>query len=1149
MVFGQTTSENYLRTKTYKTETTTPIASPTISQASQSITYFDGLGRPIQQVAHQQSGSGKSIVTPIEYDAFGRQVKEYLPYATNSASLNYVSSALTDVGTFYNTSAYENTTNPFSLKELEASPLNRVLKQAAPGNDWSMASNHVIRFDYQTNTATDAVKLFNVNVTWNVSKGLYDIPTTLTPGNYADFQLYKTVIKDENWKTTDGSNNTTEEFKDKEGRVVLKRTYNNGVKHDTYYIYDQFGNLTFVLPPLVNVTATIASAVLDGLCYQYKYDFRNRLVEKKLPGKQWEFIVYDKLDRVVASGPTMSPFSDPSFINTIGWMITKYDVFNRVVYTGWMPTTFTTTSRSTLQTQYSSATTNFNETKISTTTNTTVNGVAFRYTNVALPTTGYHVLTVNYYDDYNFPNAPTIPTTVEGQTVFYNATLKPKGLPTGTYVRVPETSALYKNETSYILYDEKARPIRNYTTNYLGGFTQVDSKLDWAGKTLYTLTTHKRIALSTVITVKDAFEYTPQDRLLKHTHQINGGTIQLLAKNEYDELGQLIVKRVGGMDLTGTNPLQKVDYNYNIRGWLKGINNSNNLAETTTNNDLFSFKINYNTVQNESGYTGTPLYNGNISETYWRTQNDNVLRKYGYQYDNLNRLTNAIYQKPGASIPVSNSYNESLNYDKNGNIMGLIRNGNIEGATPANVIDNLTYTYDTNIPNRLIKVSDNPTTAISGFRDGTNIGDDFSYDANGNMIVDNNKGITSITYNHLNLPTKITFTSSKTIDYLYNAMGQKVTKIVKNGTTTTTTDYLNDFQYTNAILDFFPHAEGFVNNSLKCVFNYTDHSGNVRLSYSDNDNNNKIINTEILEENNYYPFGLKHNGYNTNVYSNNTGLKYKYNGKELQDELGLNMYDYGARNYDPALGRWMNIDPLAEMSRRFSPYTYALNNSVYFIDPDGMLATPSDWVMRGDRSVYWDNNATSQETTKAGETYLGKETSYTSERGTTVNLHSDKTWNEVLVFAQVGKAETTSDTKQVVTEQNKADMPSKDVKMSVLEPTIPNVLGVVGNVLTVAEQLKNSKVGEFARAGQPASQTISSSLQLTGRVLGGIGIGVTIYQYGTGKISTTEAIMDTTFGVIGFMPGGALVSLGYFGVKAIIEYSTGKTIYDKPVKK
>jgi len=132
------------------------------------------------------------------------------------------------------------------------------------------------------------------------------------------------------------------------------------------------------------------------------------------------------------------------------------------------------------------------------------------------------------------------------------------------------------------------------------------------------------------------------------------------------------------------------------------------------------------------------------------------------------------------------------------------------------------------------------------------------------------------------------------------------------------------------------------------VFNYTDHLGNIRLSYS-LDPSTKVL--KIIEENHYYPFGLKHSGYNSDkmMYTKEaevlkikpvpplfiTSYKYKYNGKEWQDELGLNMYDYGARNYDPALGRWMNIDPLAEKSRRWSPYNYAMNNPIYFIDPDG----------------------------------------------------------------------------------------------------------------------------------------------------------------------------------------------------------------------
>jgi RHS repeat-associated protein len=158
------------------------------------------------------------------------------------------------------------------------------------------------------------------------------------------------------------------------------------------------------------------------------------------------------------------------------------------------------------------------------------------------------------------------------------------------------------------------------------------------------------------------------------------------------------------------------------------------------------------------------------------------------------------------------------------------------------------------------------------------------------------------------------------------------------------------------------------NNHYNYVFNYTDHLGNIRLSYGLDENN--VL--KILEENNYYPFGLKHNNYNVDRrrYEETIlgveirqcdvcprGYQYKYNGKELQDELGLNMYDYGARNYDPALGRWMNIDPLAEEGRRWSPYNYGLNNPIFFIDPDGMLSESFIKKMMGSASgTTWTNN-------------------------------------------------------------------------------------------------------------------------------------------------------------------------------------------------
>jgi RHS repeat-associated protein len=169
-----------------------------------------------------------------------------------------------------------------------------------------------------------------------------------------------------------------------------------------------------------------------------------------------------------------------------------------------------------------------------------------------------------------------------------------------------------------------------------------------------------------------------------------------------------------------------------------------------------------------------------------------------------------------------------------------------------------------------------------------------------------------------------------------------------------TTDYVGGYQYENNELQFFPQPEGYVaykNNTFEYIYQYKDHLGNIRLSYQDKLKDGTVDNTDIIEESSYYPFGLKQQRPNNvvNSFGNSAAQKYKYNGKELQDELGLNLYDYGARNYDPALGKWMNIDPLAEMSRKWSPYNYAYNNPLKFTDPDGML--PEDKVEKDEEKV------------------------------------------------------------------------------------------------------------------------------------------------------------------------------------------------------
>ncbi|UOB16277.1 DUF6443 domain-containing protein [Abyssalbus ytuae] len=943
---------------------------------NENITYYDGLGRPKQSIAIRAGGQSEDIITPVKYDEYGRQSREYLPYAVTSNNGLILPNALNEVVTFYSTSdKYENTPNPYSEKEFEASPLNRILKQAAPGEAWKLGSGHEIEFDYQANTTADQVRLFTVNLSTDYT------PTLAATGYYQPGELYKTITRDENHTGTTKTH-TSEEFKDKQGRIVLKRTYINTPPSgepegaDTYYVYDDYGNLTYVLPPKVDATtATLATinGLLDDLCYQYKYDERNRLVEKKIPGKEKEYIVYNKLDQPVLT-------QDANLRKNHQWLFTKYDAFGRVVYTG-IYTHTGETNQSQMQTalnnHYAGNTPpkQFEE-KLGS------EGSYHYYSNTTFPVNNLEVLTVNYYDNYTFDLAGLTVTTgsIYEQAIATNV----KGLATGTKVRVLGTNNWI---TTITVYDKKGRAIYVAGKNdYLGTTDIVQTKYDFTGRVLKTKTRHQKGSEEEIVTL-DVFTYDHAGRLKTQVQCIGDdslpedcndgdtepgielkGTItqttnivasqsitlipdfhvvatnelsfsakvepggELIAENTYDELGQLVEKKVGGSN--GAGGLQTIDYSYNIRGWLKQINNPASLGT-----DLFGFAINYNVPTKSLG--ATALYNGNISETIWKTANDNVKRAYGYQYDALNRIT--------AATDNTGHYNVgNISYDKNGNIKSLNRVGLDENTTNSFItIDQLMYSYDSG--NKLLKVTDSAANDQFGFKDDAvnttadNV-NDYTYDENGNMVSDANKGIAGITYNHLNLPTQVSFASGN-IQYIYSADGTKLRKTVNDNGNVITTDYAGNYIYENGSLKIFFHPEGYFDvtgtppsGELEgaYVYQYKDHLGNIRLSYSDADNDGVISgNTEIIEENSYYPFGLKHHGYNSVV--SGVDHPYGYNGKEEQNELGLNWIDITARNYDPALGRWMNIDPLAEEMRRYSPYTFAFDNPIYFIDPDGMM--------------------------------------------------------------------------------------------------------------------------------------------------------------------------------------------------------------------
>ena len=990
------------------------------------------------------NSQSKDMVTHTSYDEIGRRNKAHLPYANPTNILKFRADAESATNQFYQTHYVEDidaSPNPFSEIKYEDSPLNRTMIEASPGKDWSVASNHTVKFDYLHNIVSDSIKNYQVKMLDND----YLKPSLVFEGYYTVNSLFKTITKNENWKTTDGKNRTIEEYKDKQGRLILKRSYRDSVYHDKQYIYDQYDNLSYVLSPkgadlvmtkysyklfgksllakslVSSANASLASGYIslflnasaktftltanasfsssipletgtliqlnqnvpntelgtignyrfvledgylkmfstttpntsvtsltgvltanladysinqnqiDDLCYQYKYDSRNRLIEKKIPQKGWEYIVYNKLDQPVLT-------QDQVLRAQNKWLFTKYDAFNRAVYTG-IYTHGTTVTRQTMQGLVDNHT-SMVETKSG---GAIINGTTIYYTNDAFPNaTNIEILTINYYDDYNFNKVNQLQSgSIYGQTIS-NAN---KTLATGTKVRVLDTNDWI---STLMQYDDKGRAIYTATNNeYLQTTDKVKSKYDFVGNILETELTHTK-GSNTAIVIKDVFTYDHQSRLLTQTQTINGVNPELIVNNKYDDLGQLKSKWVGHQK---DNPLQMVDYKYNIRGWLTEINDVNNL-----NSDLFGFKINYNKIA-EGTATNEALFNGNISQTIWKTATDDTKRGYAYKYDGLNRISDANFRK-GNNLDTDAGHFDlhGVTYDKNGNILKLKRN-----AISATLIDNLDYAYN---GNQLTKVDDTSTN-VEGFKDGNTSGDDYAYDENGNMTSDKNKNITKISYNHLNLPKQIEFGAGGVdgkIMYIYDATGvkleKKVAQTVNATSSLTTTVYAGNFNYVDNDLQFISHPEGYVedteDSSKPFIYFYQlkDHLGNIRIAFNDTDKDGKIdvrrgttdidgdgdLKNEIVEEHNYYPYGLKHKGYNNTV--NGRMHKYKYYGKEYQDELNLEWSDFGARNYDASIGRWMNLDAFSQNYMRYSPYSYAVNNPVFFVDYQGKFVIP-----------------------------------------------------------------------------------------------------------------------------------------------------------------------------------------------------------------
>lgn len=931
-----TTTENYI--------STTDCLNEDCSKKTQTVQYFDLLGRAKQVVNVKITPQGKDVVTPTVYDDQGRQTRIYLPVPQNSTSNGgiytqspgMIAYPIADVTNIYSGEKI------YTEKILENSPLQRILQQKQIGNDWNTKS---IAFGYDLNTTEDHVKKYEVVTTWNPSEKVY-INTLQPVSEYQQGQLVKNMVTDED-------ENIVIEFKDASGQTILiRKVIGTSGNADTYNVYNDYKQLAYVIPPLASVEA-LDPAKIDNLCYQYKYDSKNRLAEKKLPGKGWEYFVYDKQDRVVGS-------RDANLKEKGQWLYTKYDQFGRVAITG------LSTGGERLQEQSIADSYGANAVNRLTTVLFERQGMEVYYGNpdATYPnsTKWVSLLSVNYYDTYPpLPSGVVVPDFIAGQKVMKQlgqstASKNTKSLPLAAYVKNVEDDAWTR---SYTYYDEKGRTIGSYAGNHLGGYTRTESEVDFAGVTRQTKVYHKRLSTDTEKVITQTFVYDHQNRLLTHKHQVDTQPEEILVQNEYNELSQLKNKKLGGTN--PSQPLQSINYTYNIRGWLTKINDPSNL-----NGKLFGYEMKYHNPVNVNVAPGR--FTGIITEVDWKNASEDVLKRYNYTYDGLKRLKDAVYSEPNAVVPFNNNYNEHLTYDRNGNIMTLKRNAFLVNGTTATQVDDLVYEYS---GNRLMKVVENALND-TGYEGGNN---PISYDLNGNMkdLVD--KGILSVKYNHLNLSNAYDIQQNNlgrilngSITYLYRADGTKLRKVYSTWpprglASTRITDYLDGFQYSyfedggiclecrteNAYeqqaykgiigpifpgipewkLDFVATTEGFYSfTENRYIYQYRDHLGNTRISFAKNSSGA----LEITDTNNYYPFGLNHISRQFSLSNFGSYHSYKYNGKELQE---TGMYDYGARMLMPDLGRWGVMDAMSEKYSSLSPYNYAINNPVMVIDPDG----------------------------------------------------------------------------------------------------------------------------------------------------------------------------------------------------------------------
>ena len=917
--------KNFVSTRTMLDSTATAYV--------EEIAHVDGLGRPVQSVAVDASPSGGSIVSATTYDLAGRPEKAWIPgmatlegayaltidYGANSVTEEIPDTPVTPVKpplldepewppllppifppepvtpvTPSGPQAY------YSLTEYEPSQLQRPIRKYAPSLSGHSADT-AVNYEYALNHGSGM---------WNCigfeAHGTDDI-ATVGCSPRSDGSIYYAPGELTVTRTTDEDGHTTYEFRDVYDRtVLLRRVLDGGIPADTYYCYDSYGNLVAVLPPEAStritgptIMAAGHSEILDDYCYVYTYDARGRQLSKKMPGCGKVFNIYDGTDRLIA-------WQDGNLRARRLWRFVIADAFGRPCLSGTCSSIELSSASSAVRACRDEA------------------GELAGYRVTGATLTDARILTANYYDDYSFIGNYGVPASVAFTSAGDPDTRcsDVRGKLTGTMTAVgAEADSLLIPSAGYLCtalyYDIRDRVIQSVSTNHLGGVDRTVTTYDFAGHPLLTQTTHTTAADPQGIVQQLQRTYDSQGRPLDVSHRTGreGGWTSL-SLTSYDRLGRPASERRGSLESAVT------EYSYDLRSRL--------VSMTST---LYSQSLAYTAA-------------GNIASLTWTTHGS-PQRTYRYGYDSLSRLTRARYSDSEGG---AGRYDTRYSYDLNGNLTSLVRRGALSlssAGTPSiyGAIDSLTLEY---AGNRLRSVSD----AAAGphyqgafhFVDGADEDEEYRYDLNGNTVTDLNRGILSSRFDTAGHPARMDFADGSSTSYLYDDAGTKLRTLHRVASvpvavpgsqgpalTETVTDYCAGFVYEDSLLTrinldgaylSYTGADGSRLSTPEYHFYLRDHLGNNRVDVA--------ADGRICQMTDYYPYGLP-----MASSRNLASQRWLFGGKELDRISGLDLYDFEARAYDPALARFTSPDAFAEKYYSLSPYLYCAANPLRLIDPTG----------------------------------------------------------------------------------------------------------------------------------------------------------------------------------------------------------------------